>query len=394
MIEIPRAAVPARALGLALSLLFALTIGAWGQTPAAAPPSQITKIAKYNCTGPKCLEVVLGDEVIVTVDGQGMLTPRDWTLLLDGRQVIDPAELPAVPDNNRDLVFRLHRTEATKAAWTDILGSPTGTRRVAVALARLDGDQRLTDVRVIAKDKLTINILFTVWLAIAAAAAALAIGFILIAARDTGIIRDRLVPMIPVRERQFSLGRFQMAFWFSLVLVSFLFLWVLLWDYNTVTPQALILMGIATATSLGAITAGGSNSADVTQAVAALKAANFATTADVEKMWADLAKAPNDPVLLSRRDAYRAAADGYLSAAYDPETRKFNIRGFVADLINDGDSPALHRLQTFGWTLALGFVFLADLYRNLAMPEFSNTLLAVMGVSGASYVGFKFPENT
>jgi len=39
-------------------------------------------------------------------------------------------------------------------------------------------------------------------------------------------------------------------------------------------------------------------------------------------------------------------------------------------------------------------VFVVGVYRNLAMPEFSPTLLALMAVSGASYVGFKFPEQT
>jgi hypothetical protein len=39
-------------------------------------------------------------------------------------------------------------------------------------------------------------------------------------------------------------------------------------------------------------------------------------------------------------------------------------------------------------------VFLVGIYRDLSMPEFSTTLLALMAVSGASYVGFKFPEKT
>jgi len=42
--------------------------------------------------------------------------------------------------------------------------------------------------------------------------------------------------------------------------------------------------------------------------------------------------------------------------------------------------------------LALGGVFLIDVYRTLAMPEFSVTLLALMGVTSAGYLGFKFPE--
>jgi hypothetical protein len=40
----------------------------------------------------------------------------------------------------------------------------------------------------------------------------------------------------------------------------------------------------------------------------------------------------------------------------------------------------------------LGLVFLIGVYRDLAMPEFGNTLLALMAISSAGYVGFKYPE--
>ena len=49
-------------------------------------------------------------------------------------------------------------------------------------------------------------------------------------------------------------------------------------------------------------------------------------------------------------------------------------------------------LQVFCWTCVLGAVFLFGVYRNLAMPNFSNTLLALMAISSAGYVGFKYPE--
>jgi len=37
-------------------------------------------------------------------------------------------------------------------------------------------------------------------------------------------------------------------------------------------------------------------------------------------------------------------------------------------------------------------VFIVAVYQDLAMPEFSNTLLALMGVTSAGYLGFKYPE--
>ena len=44
------------------------------------------------------------------------------------------------------------------------------------------------------------------------------------------------------------------------------------------------------------------------------------------------------------------------------------------------------------WTVVLGFVFVTEIYQSLAMPEFSATLLSLMGITSGTYLGFKFPE--
>src|SRR6202011_5722259 len=49
-----------------------------------------------------------------------------------------------------------------------------------------------------------------------------------------------------------SLARWQMAFWFVLVFCSFIFLYIITWDYNTISQQALTLMGISGGTALAA----------------------------------------------------------------------------------------------------------------------------------------------
>ena len=57
---------------------------------------------------------------------------------------------------------------------------------------------------------------------------------------------------------------------------------------------------------------------------------------------------------------------------------------------DDGDS--LHRLQMLIWTVVLGAIFVYSVLQNLVMPEFSNEALALMGLSGGTYVGFKLKE--
>jgi len=37
-------------------------------------------------------------------------------------------------------------------------------------------------------------------------------------------------------------------------------------------------------------------------------------------------------------------------------------------------------------------ILVSSVYNNLAMPEFSATLLGLMGISSGTYIGFKFPE--
>ena len=46
------------------------------------------------------------------------------------------------------------------------------------------------------------------------------------------------------------------------------------------------------------------------------------------------------------------------------------------------------------WTVVLGIIFAGNVYRDLAMPDFSTTLLALMGISAGTYLGLKIPEDT
>ena len=66
--------------------------------------------------------------------------------------------------------------------------------------------------------------------------------------------------------------------------------------------------------------------------------------------------------------------------------------GFLRDLLSDSSGYSFHRFQIFAWTIVLGIIFLSSVYNSLTMPEFSNTLLGLMGLSAGTYIGFKFPE--
>ncbi len=61
------------------------------------------------------------------------------------------------------------------------------------------------------------------------------------------------------------------------------------------------------------------------------------------------------------------------------------------DLVQETDSPSLHRFQMIAWTLVLGLFFLNSVYFSLAMPQFDATMLGLMGISNGTYLGFKLP---
>jgi hypothetical protein len=71
---------------------------------------------------------------------------------------------------------------------------------------------------------------------------------------------------------------------------------------------------------------------------------------------------------------------------------KGGSRGLRRDLLWDGNGMSFHRFQIVVWTLVLGFIFVASVYAELTMPDFSATLLGLMGISSGTYLGFKLPE--
>jgi len=231
-------------------------------------------------------------------------------------------------------------------------------------------------------------------------------------ARKRTTLRDNLLPQVEPWRQPYSLGRWQMAFWFTLVFASFVFLLVVLFDYNTVSAQALALMGISGTTALASVAidvAKNSPADDVNRGLRALGLKSHEDVVRLQKEIADrqkeLAGLPQpDPEhgkhghrhghAPTRAEQLRAEIldRQMILRTYEEKTRPFVSEGWFKDLTTDLNGSALHRLQSFCWTWMLGAVFVYGVYHELAMPQFSNTLLTLMGISCAGYVGFKYPE--
>ncbi len=152
----------------------------------------------------------------------------------------------------------------------------------------------------------------------------------------------------------YSLGKAQMAWWFVLIVASYLYIWLITENRDSLTPGVLILVGISAATGLGSQVAGGSKTPG---------AAPSQQLADATE--ASLPQLPVAPVQVSK--------------------------GFLADILGDENGVCFDRLQMAVWTVVLGLVFVIEVVNDLNMPDFSPTLLGLMGISSGTYIGFKLP---
>jgi hypothetical protein len=65
-------------------------------------------------------------------------------------------------------------------------------------------------------------------------------------------------------------------------------------------------------------------------------------------------------------------------------------QGFFNDLISERGEPEVSRLQMLIWNVVLGLVFIWQSVFEWKMPEFDATLMTLLGISSTAYVGFKF----
>ena len=311
-----------------------------GEPPDAPPtidahdgsPATVSYVHGYDHSDWK--RVGLDDRLSVHVNNFSTLMTKanndcaQIVLFIDGMPI--KGLKPESCDRNVGHVrFRLLRTNDSDTAWHALLGSPHGyTHTVTVTLGpdaqNTIGNPQEMQLEVIPRAQF--------WSFVVLLAAMLAI-FIWLC-RGTSLIRSGS-PSVAPSQRPYSLSLFQMAFWFFLVIASYVFLWLINDELDTITESVLALIGIGAATALGA------------------------TLIDQNKPT---------PVSTDKSE------------------------GFLRDVMSDPTGISLHRFQMFAWTLILGVIFIASVYKNLEMPQFSPTLLGLMGISSGTYLGFKVPE--
>lgn len=388
-----------RFVNLIALILMCFSLPARSELPAVT----IVKVeVSESCLGKKQADLgraCIGDLITLTTSAElqaylqnAVTNKQSVTLFLNGNDTtIVPQRVgPTSVD------FRLDRNGGNKKIWAALLRDPfhpPPTRLIDASIGLAGG------LAVAAQPRSTFTLVVahwgwyeTVWLAV------LLVLFVvfgwLVVKRD--VLRDGPKPA------PFSLGRTQMAWWFFLIIISYVMIWLISGDRDTITPSLLVLMGISAGTALGAVLIDTPASAALSQAAAdrlALLAAKQNAQQTVASAQATVAAAPTDAVAqknLADAQAALAVVDTKLQVvnntingiATPPQSR-----GFFLDILSDSNgTAAFHRFQIFVWTIVLGIIFVVSVLTDLSMPEFSSTLLATMGISASTYLGFKIPE--
>jgi hypothetical protein len=354
----------------------------------------------------------IGDRLIVYVEGleanvnhtTNPINPREFVLHLDKREFTD---IKAVPYGENQLVFDLNRTEGSTQAWNALLAQP-GFKSV-VAKHVTVGSPGKAALPADANAVIDLRVFYTGWAIVAFVGLILAMVLFVWLVRTTGILRDSGPPLLTANKRPFSLARAQAAVWFFLVIGSFLFLYLITGDYNTVSEQALILIGIGTGTALGAAMIDASKNTGANESLADLNPERARLEAEVKELTAKHAELNNRAQAGANVTPEDKQALSDLSVQLSQKTAELNetikkieeassglskpeSEGLFKDLLSDANGVNFHRFQMMIWTIVLVVLFIVGVYSTLAMPQFSNTLLALMGISAGTYLGFKIPE--
>lgn len=280
-------------------------------------------------------QVYLGDWVVISVcnldalEHEAEAQQQVITLFIEG---LDTGVEPSGIDlESGTLTFELDRNAANKHIWRQFLYNPffdpESTMRLSVGIKGGKPLPRTDGANMSLRLK---KLYVDYWTMIWMALLACVAIVLLVYARRSDMLRDG--PPVDGVRQPYSLARAQMAWWFFLLVVGYVLIWLVTGEQDSIAPSLLGLVGISAATALAAVA--------VTPASGRTPRASHG--------WRDLVT---------------------------------DEKGVVA----------LDRFQVLVWTLVLGGIFLNSVFWDLTMPEFSATMLALMGISSGTYIGFKLP---
>ena len=137
-----------------------------------------------------------------------------------------------------------------------------------------------------------------------------------------------------------SIARMQIALWIVIIAASYAYIWSITGETETINGSALALVAIGAGTAAGAAMLKGAKRVDVKTVVQTMQSMPAADLTPTEM----------------------------------------------------SGPTGLHALMIGTWTVVLAVVFVASVFRILEMPEFSAAVLAILGISGGTYLAFSMPQ--
>jgi hypothetical protein len=231
--------------------------------------------------------------------------------------------------------FKLARDTSTKQAW-DYLYRITRWDKTHLRVHISMGWEGMFPVQVTSKDYNNTQIeivFFQQWAFIAWLLLYIAIvGIFLYLAIRSDMLRD-------CDDGPYSLAQAQLAFWTILIIGSFIYTLILTDITSSLNSSILFLLGISITTNGTAVFI----------------------------------------------DYYKKK---------DRDTLKPKVsKGFWRDILGDGDTIVVQRVQNAAWTLVLGLYLIYYTISNKTLPTYPDTLLYLTGISSLAYVAGKPAEN-
>lgn len=389
---------------IALGFLIALTAGVAAQTtPPQTAPNVQPRVTAFegNLEADDLIRVEvehLGEWAANPANNPAKLVPYLNGLALRGNY---PEEIHT---SKNHLHFHLRIIPDNKKVWIDLLGAPDGVKKSVTFSVGLE-NQSPFDTVYDQGNEVLLTVISPKYGILAMIIVLVTLVLLIWLARTTNIIREPGPKPIGGKFRPYNLGRTQMAFWFFLIYASYVVIWLITDALDTITPSLLGLMGISAGTALSeALIDSGKDSATAgsLQDLSAEKQTLEQSIPELQSQIAAVqAKETMTPDDISNRDNLSKQLQEYRTRLalvtrqikdLTPPASAGVSSGFLRDLLSDGSGYSFHRFQIFAWMLVLGVIFLSSVYNQLTMPEFSTTLLGLMGISSGTYIGFKFPE--
>lgn len=391
---------------LAFIVLLCLSGGAHGDA------AKVTRLLLFSddwtCQSPPALE----GNLCFTLNGTENLDETRLKLKIDGAPV---DMVPRIIESSRLVVFPLlfgvgNRDDArdlNREMWSRLLGSPFATTQIITVsfdveyagrtiMAGTEEEPLVPSFRLLRYED--------EWMLFGFGAALAVIACVLYIGLRSSALRNRApVPQVAASDLPFCLGKLQMSVWFCLIFAAFVFIWAVTGQLKSLNPETFILLGISAGTSLAAVMVDQGKQSPAAEVEARLSAMGIRDAHDAARLKALVRSGKGGHAALRYFDAPPMEGGGQgegeapvtlsdLHRRYLDLTEPYRSKGFVRDLINDATGATVHRFQMLAWTVILGMIYVFRVYWDLQMPQFGANLLALMGISGGIYLGFKVPE--